>query len=243
MRRIVLLVVLALAPACSRTTVTSEPSILDSVACVRNEVADERAGLDVWNETMDRFERGDAENPTASTPVVFVGSSSIVFWQTVKDDMAPLPVLNRGFGGSATRQATHNVERIVLPYDPRAVVLYEGDNDLAFGMSADCVLLDMQAFVEKVHAGKPGVPIYILAVKPSIARAHLWEESVRANALIAALAEEDPEVTFIDVATPMFDEDGKLNKDLFVADGLHMNAKGYAIWTEAVRPVLLADLN
>ncbi len=243
MRRAALLCLVTLTAGCSSPTVFRAPSVLDTVECVRNGAADDRAGLDTWNTVIAGYEQSDTENPPGAGQVVFIGSSSIVHWQTLADDMAPLPALRRGFGGSATRQATHYVDRIVAPYDPRAVVLYEGDNDIAFGMSADCVPRDMQAFVAKVHETDPGLPIYVLAVKPSIARAHLWPESVRANEMIAALADENPDVTYIDVATPMFDEEGALMKDLFVADGLHMNSSGYAIWTETVRPVLLADLS
>lgn len=240
MRWVVAACVLTLLPSCTRATV--QPSILDSVRCERNEAADALAGLDRWDERVAAFERADGEDPPSPGAVVFIGSSSVVRWGTVGEDMAPLPAINRGFGGSATRQATHYVDRLVLPYDPRAVVLYEGDNDIAFGITADCVLRDMEAFVASVHRGRPGLPVYVLAVKPSLARAHLWEEYLRANQLITAWAERTPGVTFIDVATPMFGEDGRLREDLFVEDGLHMNAQGYEVWTDAVRPVLQGDL-
>lgn len=238
MKSIAILSLLFVMAACSGTSVA--PSILDSVHCERDEEADALAGLDVWEDTIAGFERADAEAPPEAGQVVFIGSSSIVFWATLAADVAPVSAINRGFGGSATRQATGYVDRVVLPYDPSAVVVYEGDNDIAFGISADCVLRDMEQFVDAVRSEKSDLPVYILAVKPSIARAHLWSEAVRANALFEALATSDENVTFIDVATPMFDAEGNLRRDLFIEDGLHMNAKGYAIWASTVRPVLLA---
>lgn len=240
MLRALVILALIVTAGCSKTTV--EPSILDTVRCVRSPAVDARAGLDVWDDVIVAYERADAEKKPEPGQVVLIGSSSVVFWQSSEEDLAPLAVLNRGFGGSVTRQATGYVDRIVLPYDPSAVVLYEGDNDIAFGMSADCVLRDVEAFVAAVQAARPGLPVYVLAVKPSIARAHLGDQFARANDLIAAFARETPDVTFIDVATPMRDSKGRLREDLFVEDGLHMNRKGYDVWKATIRPVLLEDL-
>lgn len=225
---------------CSDTAVS--PSILETVSCVPPDPNGPLAPLDTWDASIESFERSDLDDPPMPGAVVFVGSSSIVFWQTLQDDMAPLPALNRGFGGSVIQQATHYAERIVLPYGPRAIVLYSGDNDVAFGNSADCVLEDVRDFVETIRA-QTDAPIYLLSIKPSFARENLWKEMLRANRLMAAFAEVEPGVTFIDVATPMFDDGDALRPELFVADGLHMSPAGYEVWTGVVRPVLLADLS
>ena len=157
--------------------------------------------------------------------------------------MEPLPVLNRGFGGSVFPQATHYLDRTLIPYEPRAVVVYEGDNDIYSGTTPDCVLRDLEAFIEAARQEQADLPVYVLAVKPSISRASLWPQMEQANAYFAALADRDADLIFIDVASPMFLEDGALNEALFVDDGLHMNADGYAVWTSIVQPILADDLD
>ena len=136
--------------------------------------------------------------------------------------------------------ARHYVAELVLRHEPRAVLLYEGDNDAAVGATPEQILDHFDAFVAAIHAEQPTVRIYTLAVKPSPARWSLWETMATTNALLAARAEEDPRLAFIDVATPMLNDEGAPLADIFVADKLHMNSAGYDLWRDVVRPVLLA---
>ena len=116
--------------ACSGSA-NQEPSILRDVECVRS---GDEIPADVWESAIVAYEVVDVEDPPDPGSIVFVGSSSILFWGTLSDDMAPMPVLNRGFGGSVIAHSTHFADRIVLPYQPRAVVMYAGDNDIALRM-------------------------------------------------------------------------------------------------------------
>jgi len=228
----------ALLAACGGSN-SGEPSILRDVECIR-----ESEGLppEVWESSIEAYEAADAGNPPDPGSVVFVGSSSILFWDTLSEDMAPMPVLNRGFGGSVIAHVTHFADRIVLPYEPTAIVLYAGDNDIGFGLSADCTLRDFEAFVEHIRATAPDTPIYYISIKPSPARWELWEEMQRANQLIEARTETQPALHFIDVSEAMLDEQGQPIEELFLADGLHMTTAGYELWTSIVRPRLAVDL-
>lgn len=189
------------------------------------------------------FEEADRARPPPERPIVFVGSSSIRLWGSLAEDMAPLPVLNRGFGGSQLAHAVHFAERAVIRYQPRAVVLYAGDNDLdeRSGKTAADVAADFRAFVAKVHAAVPDARIYYLAIKPSRMRWARWPEMSRANAEIAAFCAEDPRLAFLDVASPMLATGEPPARALFVFDGLHLSREGYALWTSVVKPRLLAD--
>jgi lysophospholipase L1-like esterase len=190
------------------------------------------------------FEAADRAQPPPERPVVFVGSSSIRLWDTLAADMAPLVVLNRGFGGSQLTHAVHFADRAVTRYRPRAVVLYAGDNDLdaRSGKTAEDVARDFDAFVAQVHAAVPDARIYYLAIKPSRMRWARWPEMARANAAIAARCAADSRLAFLDTATPMLATGEPPARELFVFDGLHLSAEGYALWTSVVRPRLLADL-
>jgi lysophospholipase L1-like esterase len=224
--------------ACAGSS-TGEPSILRDVECVRDS---EGLPPDAWEFAIEAYEASDVENPPDPGSIVFVGSSSILFWETLDEDMAPLPVLNRGFGGSEIAHATHFADRIVLPYEPDAIVLYAGDNDIGFGLSADCTFRDFEAFVAHIRATAPDTPIYYVSIKPSPARWELWEDMQRANQLIEARTTTNSTLHFIDVSEAMLDEEGQPIGELFLADGLHMTPAGYALWTSIVRPRLIGDL-
>lgn len=181
--------------------------------------------------------------PLVPGAIIFTGSSSVRLWDSLARDMAPLPVLNRGFGGSQMDQVVHFARRIAVPHTPRGVVVYAGDNDLdaRTGKTAEVVIADFEELVTTLRAELPDVRIYYLAIKPSKLRWERWPEMSRANEGIAAICDADPKLTYLDVASPLLGPDGTPRDDVFVFDGLHMNANGYAAWTEVVRPVLMRD--
>ncbi|MBW2696002.1 MAG: hypothetical protein JRE70_05980 [Deltaproteobacteria bacterium] len=196
-----------------------------------------------FEEAIRAFEEADREAPPAPGAIVFVGSSSIRMWRTLEADMAPLRVLNRGFGGSQMSHAIHNVDRIVTPYQPSVVLVYEGDNDLAegTGKTAEGVFADWRVLVERIRARLPDVRIDFLAIKPSPLRWQRWPEMKRANAMIEAFNAEDELLGYVDVASPLLGQDGLPRDSLYLIDGLHMNAEGYEAWTEVVRAHLQTD--
>jgi lysophospholipase L1-like esterase len=190
------------------------------------------------------FEARDRASPPAPGAVVFVGSSSIRLWSTLARDLAPLPVLNRGFGGSQMSHVAHYARRIVTPLAPRAVVVYAGDNDLAegTGKTAETVRDDFAALVAALREAQPGLPIFYLTIKPSRLRWARWPEMQRANRLVAELAARDPRLHVVDVGTPLLGPDATPRRDVFRLDGLHLNANGYAAWTAVLRPLLLREV-
>lgn len=193
-----------------------------------------------WTEVIKRFERDDVVTPPPANVIVFTGSSSIALWRTMREDMAPLQVISRGFGGSTMKEALYWLDPLVIKYRPQAVILYEGDNDIGlYHLSPETVRDAFLEFVERVHAELPDTRIYYLAIKPSISRWNLWPQMSRTNDLIRKICEQERHLHFIDIATPMIDARGQPRADLFESDGLHLNAKGYALWTATVKPILL----
>lgn len=202
------------------------------------------AGYDVvtsaikWQGAINALVKQDATTPPPASPIVFVGSSSIVKWKSLAQDFPDLLVMNRGFGGSEVFDSLTYAHRIVIPYRPRQIVFYAGGNDLNAGKTPERVFDDFKAFVARVRASLPDVKISYISVAGNPKR---WEqvEKVRAvNSMVAAFMKSDPHLDFIDVFPAMMGPDGTPKPDIFVEDRLHMNEKGYAIWKDVVRPHL-----
>jgi len=190
------------------------------------------------------FAEQDRASPPPDGAVVFTGSSSIRLWSTLAADMAPIPIVNRGFGGSQLAHVIHFYDQTIVKYLPRAVVLYAGDNDLdaSTGKTAEDVARDFGTLVATVHAYAPGARIYYLSIKPSKLRWARWPEMERANALIASHCKSDARLTYVDVATPLLGEDGQPRDDVYAFDGLHLSEVGYREWARVLRPILCRDL-
>ncbi len=187
------------------------------------------------------FLHADSLAPPAPGAIVCVGSSSLRLWhERMRTDLAPLTLLPRGFGGSTYLDALAYAYRLILPYRPRALLLYEGDNDIDFGAEPEAVAASFRALVDTLRAELPGLRVYALAIKPSPARWQHWPAMQRANALVAAACAADSLLSFIDVAGPMLDARGEPRAELYLPDRLHLNAAGYDLWTAILRPPLLA---
>jgi lysophospholipase L1-like esterase len=189
-----------------------------------------------WESVIQAFEAKDAEEPPPEEAVLFVGSSSIRGWETVDADFPAIDAINRGFGGSEFSDLNYYIDRIVWPYRPRTIVVYEGDNDVAAGNSPGQIFEEYKTFVRRVHQELPETRIAFLAVKPSPSRWDLVGEMREANELIREYTLWRENLEYIDVFAPMLGPDGRPRPEIFTDDGLHMNAAGYTLWKEMVRP-------
>ncbi len=186
------------------------------------------------------FETADAKKFPPPGAIVCIGSSSMRGWHsTIAEDLAPLTIIPRGFGGSNMNDALHFADRIVIPYKPRAVVLYEGDNDIAGKIAPEKIRDTFRALVDKIHQAIPEARIYFISIKPSISRWKLWPRMEAANRLIQEECSGDERLVYVDVATAMLDENSEPRKELFQKDNLHLTRAGYTIWRDVLRPVLL----
>ena len=190
-----------------------------------------------WDPSIRAFEKYDAENPHPEKSILFIGSSSVRMWK-LKNSFPGLPTMNRGFGGSELSDSLQYFARIVLPYRPKAILLYAGDNDIGNGENAEQVIADYKAFAAKVRSQLPKTHFAFLPIKPSLKRWSLWPEMKKANEAIQKLATADSKLHYIDTVTPMLSEGGTPKKEFFIADGLHMTVDGYKAWTAIVAPWL-----
>jgi lysophospholipase L1-like esterase len=199
----------------------------------------------IWEKKIRKFEKDDEINPTPAGAILFTGSSSIRLWKTLEEDMAPLEVVNRGFGGSRIHEVAHYIDRIILPYKPRGIVFYAGENDMS-GLyftkpkTPFEVRENYRQFCEGIHATLPDVPIYFISIKPPKKRRKFWQEMKKANEMILEYCRSDGSLHYIDITEPMLDGEGNTRVDLFKWDGIHMNKEGYRIWSSMIKPILVA---
>lgn len=191
-----------------------------------------------WVSDIEQFEVADRTHPPVPGSIVFVGSSSIAMWETLEKDFGYFPVLNRGISGSMLADNVQSVYRIVLPYKPPLVVIYAGENDLVEGETPDRILHDYQTFTSIVHRKLPTTRVVFVSIKPSIARDSLMGKIRETNRLISNFTRTDKRLGYVDIFTPMLDASGRPRRELFLGDGLHMNARGYEIWRDKIMPVL-----
>jgi lysophospholipase L1-like esterase len=149
--------------------------------------------------------------------------------------MSPLKVINRGFGGAHTKHINRHKDKIVFPYKPKAIVFFCGTNDINGWSTPENVFSEFENFYNSVKEKLPTAKVFAISIQPSPsrfdqrARQQKWNESVR------NLAETEANLVFIDVSPPMLSADNKPRSELYTDDMLHMNKKGYKIWTKLVR--------
>ena len=193
---------------------------------------------DLWRDAFAAFSAADLKQTPPPGGVLFVGSSSIRLWNHLETDFHDAPkVINRGFGGSRLTDCVKYLDRLVIQYRPRQVLLYAGDNDLAEGSTPQQVLERVQTFTEGVHRRLPGTRVTFISIKPSPARQALIPKVREANMLVRNYALAGG-LDYIDVFTPMLGPDGLPRRELFRRDVLHLNSAGYALWRSIIQPYL-----
>jgi lysophospholipase L1-like esterase len=186
------------------------------------------------------FRKQDSVHFPAKNSILFVGSSSFNFWKDMHDYFPGYPLINRGFGGSSLTDVIRYAPDIIYPYEPKQVVIYCGENDLAVENVTPQVVLDRVKTLFNMIRGKfKNLPIVYVSIKPSPSRAHLMPLMVKSNKLIKAFLNRQQKAIFVDVFSKMLQKDGTPRTDIFTNDNLHMNAKGYAIWKKEIESKLV----
>lgn len=184
------------------------------------------------------FEAIDRASPPKPGGIVLVGSSSFRMWHDVSAAFPGVNVINRGFGGSIMPEVVHYASRVVLPYKPRLVLVYAGDNDLNDGRTPAQVLADYNTFVALMHKALPKTRIAFVSIKPSPSRWKIVDSMRVANALVRGAVSRDSLQAYVDVFTPMLGANGRPRSELYIADSLHMTSAGYAVWRERLASLI-----
>ena len=194
--------------------------------------------LDRFESEIQAYEKADAEAMPNKGSILFTGSSSIRMWATLKEDFAPMPVINRGFGGSTVAEVNYYTDRIVHKYEPGLIVFYCGENDLVEGRPPALVFQDFKKFIGETEKNLTGVPVVYISAKPSPARWEHWRKYEILNRMIEQFSSNRSNLHFINISETLMGGNGEPDSTLFIEDQLHMNRGGYANWTEVLRPVV-----
>lgn len=189
------------------------------------------------------FKKQDSIQFPPKNAILFIGSSSFTRWRDVQDYFQGYTIINRGFGSSTLVDQIRYANDIVFPYQPKQIVIYCGENDLAFvdTVSAPTVFDRFKTLFTNIRSKLPNVSIIYISMKPSPSRWHLRYKMMEANGLIKNYLAEQQQTVFLYLWEKMLNTEGRPNPELFVADSLHVNAKGYSLWTQEIKPHLLAN--
>jgi lysophospholipase L1-like esterase len=198
-----------------------------------------------WNDIRN-FKKQDSISFPPKDAILFIGSSSFTNWKDVQDYFPGVTIINRGFGGSTLLDQIRYADDIIFPYQPKTIVIYCGENDLASSDSVTAsMVFDRFRQLDSIIRNKIEAYIVYVSIKPSPSRRHLFQKMREANGMIKKFIEDQNIMfdsrsisMFIDVHTKMLNQQGEPIPELFLADSLHMNSKGYAIWQKEIQPIL-----
>jgi len=194
---------------------------------VSNKYESEIAAFDQLNQTEKYSDQS----------ILFVGSSSIRLWSTLKEQMAPYPVIQRGFGGCRTPDVVQYIKRIAYPHQFRAMVLFVG-NDLTGSpndLTPEETLYNFSEIVKIIRAKYKRQPVFIIEITPCSSRWKYWPQIQQDNARLKSYCKKSKNIYFIETAKSYLNEKGEPRDELFRDDHLHLNQDGYKIWSALIK--------
>jgi lysophospholipase L1-like esterase len=193
---------------------------------------------DRWEPQVAALEAAARTSLHQKGEVLFVGSSSIHRWDLAASFPA-VRTINQGIDGTELSDAVKYVDRLIVPFEPRVVVVYAGDNDIAGGRTSEEVVVQFERLTSRILSRLPQTRIVFIGLKPSLLRWSQVDRMRATNDKIRAFCTRDDRIAFVDVDGPMLGWDERPRRELFLDDGLHLSAEGYRLWTTLLRPFLM----
>ncbi|HYW72179.1 MAG TPA: SGNH/GDSL hydrolase family protein [Pyrinomonadaceae bacterium] len=216
----------------------------DPCAVTKNRLTQAENRLKDWPE-LGRYREANGQVTTPAkneSRVVFMGDSITDSWQNPRFGgfFPGKPYVDRGISGQTTPQMLVRFRPDVIALHPRAVVILAGTNDLA-GNTGPMTLEEIEGnlvsmaelakanSIRVVFASLLPVSDYEMREgKPIVQTVRRSPEKIKAlNAWMKEFAANN-KLTYLDYYSAMVDEKGFLRAELS-EDGLHPNARGYAI--------------
>lgn len=187
-----------------------------------------------------QFQKADSAQPPPANPILFIGSSSFTYWKDVQEYFPGRIILNRAFGGSSLTHLIFYANEVIFRYSPKQIVIYCGENDLATSdqVTADTVVQRFSTLFTLIRSKLPQTPVVYLSMKPSPSRRKLLTAMQEGNRKIKIYLAGQPYTSFVDVYEAMLGPTDTVRGEIFTADSLHMNKKGYALWQPLLEPHL-----
>jgi lysophospholipase L1-like esterase len=146
-----------------------------------------------------------------------------------------LYLVNRGIGGDTTRGVLARLDDVVA-LQPRAVFLMIGVNDISRKIAREESVANLRAILTRLdRAGIRSFVSYVLPVAATYHRKQVNADIGALNEAFAKVLAEHPDAQVIDIRPQLRGSDGYLREELSY-DGLHLDAKGYALWRDAIAP-------
>ena len=214
--------------------------ILIVIFCFTAQFVEAQSSPAFWNE-ITAFKKKDSIQKPPTNAILFVGSSSFTKWQDVQSYFPGYTIINRGFGGSTLQDVIRYTYDVILPYQPKQVVIYCGENDLASvdSISVDEVVNRFKTLFSMIRINLPKANIAFVSIKPSPVRVSIQTNVKATNNVIKKFIASQKNASFIDIYDAMLDAKGQMREELYVGDRLHMRPAGYVIWQKAINPYLI----
>ncbi len=193
-----------------------------------------------WND-IQSFKKQDSVSFPQKDEILFIGSSSFTMWKDVQKDFSAHTIINRGFGGSSLPDVIRYADQIILPYHPKQIVIYCGENDIAASgtVTGKLVFDRFKQLFTIIRKQYPKVKVTYVSMKPSPSRQLLLAKMISGNEMIKKYLSSKKRTSYVDVYKEMIDDEGKPRQELFLDDNLHMNKTGYVIWQRLIEPHLM----
>lgn len=200
-------------------------------------IRDRSIEIDRFESTIENFRRFDARNTLAKDPILFVGSSSMVFWETAIS-FPDYPIINRGFGGASLPEVIHYYDDVIGKHNPAMILVY-CDIDVERGRSPEVAVNAFKKLVDKIEQDFPQTPVLFLSMKPTLIDDILGKDvrknKLLTNELLMQYAKSKETLSYVDITSSMMDKNGRLKSDIFIDDGMHLNPLGYELWDPVVK--------
>jgi len=191
-----------------------------------------------WDKMVAAYQQQDSLHPPAKDVILFVGSSSIQNWKSLQEDFPGKNVLNRGISGTKTTDLMQYINKVITPYKPKQIFLYEGDNDIGFKKSPEQILLDFTTLFNAIRKDNPQAEIIYMSIKPSPRRIKDSTAIETTNSLVKTFLQMQPHTAYADMYQPLLAANKQLIPEYYREDGLHLTPAGYKVWADAIRPYI-----
>ena len=198
-----------------------------------------------WENEIIKLENLDSSQDYTTNQILFIGSSSIRLWKSIKRDLEPYEPIRRAYGGARYTDLIHFTERLVSPHNIKAVGIFVA-NDITGGendLSPKEVLKLAKYVVKQIRTSHKSSSVFFIETTPTPKRWKAWSKISQANDLIKEFCDSSDRLFYISTRDYFIGDNGLPTEEFFIRDKLHLNRKGYALWADIIKKNLTEVLS